>query len=159
MHKLAKALNLTNTTVSTVHGFQGDERDVIIFVLNPPINLTPYSHFDNRKLLNVAISRAKDYLVILWPCKATCKTDNQNNNQQTTQNIIKTKNTEELYNLINQQNKQSIPNGIENDIEIYWHQEVNLYEIGKGYNKKYSFFISPNGPVDIVVSTPVEYLL
>jgi hypothetical protein len=54
----------------TVHGFQGDECDIIIFVINP--NNTYYSGHKNSLLskeyvYNVAISRARDYLWILNP--------------------------------------------------------------------------------------------
>lgn len=54
----------------TVHGFQGDECDIVFFVCNP----NNYSYTGHEKSLlskeyiyNVAISRAKDYLVILHP--------------------------------------------------------------------------------------------
>lgn len=55
----------------TIHGFQGDECDVIITVLNAPKGLNKSSSekiFLNRKnILNVAISRARDYLFVLMP--------------------------------------------------------------------------------------------
>ncbi|KQK24342.1 hypothetical protein AR438_17080 [Chryseobacterium aquaticum] len=54
----------------TVHGFQGDECDIVFFVCNP----NSYYYTGHEKSLlskeyiyNVAISRAKDYLVILHP--------------------------------------------------------------------------------------------
>lgn len=54
----------------TVHGFQGDECDIVFFVCNP----NNYFYSGHKKALlskeyiyNVAISRAKDYLVILHP--------------------------------------------------------------------------------------------
>lgn len=54
----------------TVHGFQGDECDIVFFVCNP----NQYYYTGNSKCLlskeyiyNVAISRAKDYLIILHP--------------------------------------------------------------------------------------------
>lgn len=54
----------------TVHGFQGDECDIVFFVCNP----NNYYYTGHEKSLlskeyiyNVAISRAKDYLVILHP--------------------------------------------------------------------------------------------
>ncbi len=61
-------------TAGTIHGFQGDECDVIITVLNAPKGLSKSSEriFLNRKnILNVAISRARDYLFILTPHKDT----------------------------------------------------------------------------------------
>lgn len=57
----------------TVHGFQGDECDIVFFVCNP----NNYFYSGHKKALlskeyiyNVAISRARDYLVILHPYTA-----------------------------------------------------------------------------------------
>ena len=57
----------------TVHGFQGDECDIVFFVCNP--NNYFYSGHENALLskeyiYNVAISRAKDYLIVLHPYTA-----------------------------------------------------------------------------------------
>lgn len=58
--------------VGTVHGFQGDECDLILAVLNTPYlsykNYRPeQTHINNRNILNVSISRARDYLLVLMP--------------------------------------------------------------------------------------------
>jgi hypothetical protein len=57
----------------TVHGFQGDECDIVFFVCNP----NNYFFSNHEKALlskeyiyNVAISRAKDYLIVLHPYTA-----------------------------------------------------------------------------------------
>lgn len=57
----------------TVHGFQGDECDIVFFVCNP----NNYFYSGHEKALlskeyiyNVAISRAKDYLIVLHPYSA-----------------------------------------------------------------------------------------
>ena len=55
----------------TVHSFQGDECDIMIVVLNPPMNVSPNSHVNNRNIINVAISRAKDYIFFLVPDNRT----------------------------------------------------------------------------------------
>lgn len=57
----------------TVHGFQGDECDIVFFVCNP--NNYYYSGHEKALLskeyiYNVAISRAKDYLIVLHPYTA-----------------------------------------------------------------------------------------
>lgn len=61
---------------STVHGFQGDQCDMIIALLNPPSGMGKSqmrdgkeitSPINNTNILNVAISRAKDYLVVAMP--------------------------------------------------------------------------------------------
>ncbi|MBV9216039.1 MAG: ATP-binding protein, partial [Acidobacteria bacterium] len=53
--------------VGTIHGFQGDECDIIIAVLNPPpvISRSSQMFLNKQNILNVAISRARDYLFIL----------------------------------------------------------------------------------------------
>ena len=55
--------------VGTIHGFQGDECDIIIAVLNPPpaISRSPQMFLNKQNILNVAISRARDYLFIVMP--------------------------------------------------------------------------------------------
>jgi hypothetical protein len=59
--------------VGTIHGFQGDECDAIIAVSNPPPNISanPQMFLNRHNILNVAISRARDYLFILMPDERT----------------------------------------------------------------------------------------
>lgn len=59
--------------VGTIHGFQGDERDIIIAVLNPPpsISRSPQMFLNKQNILNVAISRARDYLFLVMPDNET----------------------------------------------------------------------------------------
>ncbi|MEZ4959302.1 MAG: AAA domain-containing protein [Saprospiraceae bacterium] len=53
----------------TVHGFQGDECDLVIVMLNPPkfISKSPRSFLNKKNILNVAISRARDKMIVLAP--------------------------------------------------------------------------------------------
>lgn len=51
----------------TVHSFQGDQCDIMIVILNPPVNVGDKSHVNDQNIINVAISRAKDYLFLLVP--------------------------------------------------------------------------------------------
>ena len=56
--------------VGTIHGFQGDQCDIIITVFNPPTGIKVAADkimLNNRKIINVAISRACDYLFVLLP--------------------------------------------------------------------------------------------
>jgi hypothetical protein len=55
--------------VGTIHGFQGDECDIIITVLNPPptISSSPRMFLNKKNILNVAASRARDYLFLVIP--------------------------------------------------------------------------------------------
>ncbi|WP_316795456.1 AAA domain-containing protein [Pedobacter agri] len=57
----------------TVHGFQGDECDIVFFISNPNnyyYTGHPKSLLSKEYIYNVAISRARDYLVILHPFEA-----------------------------------------------------------------------------------------
>lgn len=61
-------------TVGTIHGFQGDECDVVFAVFNPPKGLVGASErvlVNDANIINVAISRARDYLFVLMPEKDT----------------------------------------------------------------------------------------
>lgn len=56
--------------VGTIHGFQGDQCDIIITVFNPPTGIKVAADrimLNNQKIINVAISRARDYLFVLLP--------------------------------------------------------------------------------------------
>lgn len=55
----------------TVHSFQGDECDIMIVILNPPMNVDQNSHVNNQNIINVAVSRAKDYIFFLVPDNRT----------------------------------------------------------------------------------------
>ncbi len=62
-------------STATVHGFQGDECDIVICLLNAPAGLYQTNssrlYVNNQNLLNVAISRARDYLILLIPDEDT----------------------------------------------------------------------------------------
>lgn len=59
--------------VGTIHGFQGDECDMILGIFNPPpsISASREMFLNKKNIINVAISRARDYLVLLIPDDAT----------------------------------------------------------------------------------------
>lgn len=65
--ELARA-KIKNVTCGTVHAFQGDEKDVILFstAITERTQASTYEWLKNNKeLINVATSRAKDKLIIL----------------------------------------------------------------------------------------------
>jgi len=64
--------------VGTIHGFQGDECDIIIALFNPPPKITTHRDMFLNKLniVNVSISRARDYLIVLMPDDDTENVDN-----------------------------------------------------------------------------------
>jgi hypothetical protein len=64
--------------VGTIHGFQGDECDIIIAVFNAPPSISSSKEmFLNKKnIINVSISRARDYLFIIMPDDDTENVEN-----------------------------------------------------------------------------------
>ena len=75
VNKMVESLALPpglTVLVDTVHGFQGGECDLILFLLSPTnengqITSVANQFLHKHYLVNVAISRARDHLVILYP--------------------------------------------------------------------------------------------
>lgn len=68
IENLIKEHNLSNVSCGTVHAFQGDEKDVVLFSLaiTDQTRNTTYDWLKNNKeLINVATSRAKEQLIVL----------------------------------------------------------------------------------------------
>lgn len=71
-------------TVGTIHGFQGAQCDIVFVVFNPPTGLAGIKGEDMRRriflnrsnIINVGISRAKDYMFILLPHSDTAGYEN-----------------------------------------------------------------------------------
>ena len=67
IENLAKENALSNVSCGTVHAFQGDEKDTVLFSLaltNKTSEKTYNWLNNNREIINVATSRAKDKLVV-----------------------------------------------------------------------------------------------
>ena len=64
-----KMPNEVDVQVGTTHGFQGDECDIIFSVFNTPpsISKSEDMFLNKRNIINVSISRARDYLFIVMP--------------------------------------------------------------------------------------------
>ena len=63
---------MSGISVGTVHAFQGDEKDVIIFstAITSKTQMSTYEWLKNNKeLINVATSRAKEKLILLTSTK------------------------------------------------------------------------------------------
>ncbi len=68
-----KERGLEHVTCGTVHAFQGDEKDVVLFSLALTDKTTQGTYDwlkNNKELINVAVSRAKEQLIILSSNKA-----------------------------------------------------------------------------------------
>jgi hypothetical protein len=64
--------------VGTIHGFQGDECDIIIAVFNPPpfISSSKEMFLNKLNIINVSVSRARDYLFVIMPDDETENVEN-----------------------------------------------------------------------------------
>ena len=76
LNKMIEAQDTANSSVSvitdTVHGFQGDECDLVVVVFNPSSQNASYSRFLKKEfIINVAVSRAQDYLILFLPDEDT----------------------------------------------------------------------------------------
>ena len=62
----------------TIHTFQGDECDILLALFNPPpyIPASKEMFLNRRNIVNVAISRARDYLFMLMPDARTENIEN-----------------------------------------------------------------------------------
>ena len=121
--------------VGTIHGFQGDECDMIIAVFNPPPKITDSSQMflNKRNIINVSISRAKDYMFIIMP-----DDDTENVN-----NLRLIKRVEKLFKNsgvcceIESHEVEEIMFGDENYLEnnsfSTSHQAVNVYSLPEKY--------------------------
>lgn len=112
----------------TVHGFQGDECDIVFFVCNP----NNYFFSNHEKALlskeyiyNVAISRAKDYLIVLHPYTAIPNNKFINKIGLSYKNNfgnIKILKANEIENMLFNESKY-----IENNSYVSGHDNVNVF--------------------------------
>lgn len=103
--------------VGTIHGFQGDECDIIISLFNTPpfISDKPEMFLNNQNILNVSISRARDYLFILMP-------------DDNTKDIFNLKKIQKILNLINENSKINSSEFNSSDIEKVMFNNKNFIE-------------------------------
>ena len=69
----AEHFKRVDISVGTVHTFQGDECDILFAVFNAPpaISASPNMFLNRLNIINVAISRARDYLFLVMPDNET----------------------------------------------------------------------------------------
>ena len=116
----------------TVHGFQGDECDIVFFVCNP----NNYFFSNHEKALlskeyiyNVAISRAKDYLIVLHPYTAIPNNKFFNKIGLSYKNNFgntKILNANEIENMLFNESKY-----IENNSYVSGHDNVNVFGLSE----------------------------
>lgn len=112
----------------TVHGFQGDECDIVIFVCNPNnyyFSGHEKSLLSKEYIYNVAISRAKDYLLVIHPFSSI------ENNFFINKIGLSYKNNFGNANIVNTKTIESILFGnekyIENNSYVSGHDNVNVF--------------------------------
>jgi hypothetical protein len=76
IQRLVESVNMpsnVNVSAGTVHGFQGDECEMIVALFNPPPGISGRngSFINKKNIINVAVSRARDYLVVMMPDDST----------------------------------------------------------------------------------------
>lgn len=135
IERIANKLEITHSKFSlncgTIHSFQGDECEIILAVFNPPSYISDNENmFLNKShILNVAISRARDYLIILEP----------DGNTRNALNLSKIRSLRGIANRFSPENIRSFlsnevesiilgdPNFIEQHTFSTSHQNINVY--------------------------------
>lgn len=115
--------------VGTIHGFQGDECDIIFAVFNTPpkISNSKEMFLNKRNIINVSISRAKDYLFIVMPDDNTEGISNLFLVKQVENIIHKTDEWNEFLSPDLEELMFNDPNYLENNAFSTSHQSVNVY--------------------------------
>lgn len=94
-----KEENIENVTIGTVHAFQGDQKDVIIFssaITNNTYQGTYEWLKNNRELINVAVSRPKHKLIMLGNMESINKLSKDRNDLKELADYIKTNGSSEV---------------------------------------------------------------
>lgn len=143
-------------TYGTTHGFQGDECDIVICVFNPPasgmVRASDKVFINKINILNVAISRAKDYSIVLIPDKEYKYFDEMFRIKRLGKLIMATKNCQtfsagNIENLIFGESAH-----IEKSTYVTSHQTTNVYA---DHFCKYEIRISDDA-MDIQVNDFIE---
>jgi len=122
----------TQITIGTIHSFQGDQCNIVIAVFNPPKGLrrgAEQAHINNLNIINVAISRAQDYLCIFMPSKS-CD-GYQNLTELRKLGYISKKNLKEYTGIIQQYELETLlfgtPRYLDRNVFVTSHQIANVY--------------------------------
>lgn len=115
--------------VGTIHGFQGDECDVIFVVLNTPpyISASNDMFLNKRNIINVSISRARDYLFVIMPDDETENVANLRLVNYVEDLIKKTSSWNEFHSSELERLMFDDDHYLENNAFSTSHQRVNVY--------------------------------
>ncbi len=115
--------------VGTIHGFQGDECDIIVAVFNPPpmISKSKEMFLNKLNIINVSISRARDYLIVVMPDDATENINDLGLVKHIEQLIKKSNAWNETFTHDLESLMFGNPNYLEDNAFSTSHQSVNVY--------------------------------
>lgn len=124
-----KMPNQVDVQVGTIHGFQGDECDIIFSVFNTPptISASKEMFLNKRNIINVSISRARDYLFIIMPDDDTENISNLRLVKRVEQLVKSTNAWMELFTPDIELLMFGSSNYLENNAFSTSHQSVNVY--------------------------------
>ena len=124
--------SLVNIVVGTIHSFQGDQCNVVLAVFNPPKGLrrgAEQAHINNLNIINVAISRAQDYLCVFMPSRSCDGYLNLTELRRL--GHISNKTLNEYTGIIQQQELETLlfgtPNYLDRNVFVTSHQIANVY--------------------------------
>ena len=140
--------------VGTIHGFQGDECDIIFVVFNTPPKITSSKDMflNKRNIINVSISRAKDYLFLIMPDDNTENINNLRLVKQVEQLIKSSNSYSESQTPILENMMFDSPTYLEDNSFSTGHQSVNVYGLPE---KRYEIR-SEDTAIDIQIQRPLE---
>lgn len=131
-------------TCGTVHSFQGGQCDIMFVVLNPPLICSRRAHINNQNIINVAMSRARDYLFFVLPEQQVKGFTSKND-------IIKLCGKDSYQHLLCNDIENVIwgmPNYIASNTHVTCHMPVNVYS---DYQAKYEVRIADDA-LDIKIN-------
>lgn len=140
--------------VGTIHGFQGDECDIIFAVFNTPpsITLGKDMFLNKRNIINVSISRAKDYLFIVMPDDNTENVNNLRLVKRVEQLIKSSDSYSEVLTPALEQQMFGSSTYLEDNAFSTGHQSVNVYGLPE---KRYEIR-SEDAAVDVQIHRTVN---
>lgn len=114
--------------VGTIHGFQGDECDIVFVMLNTPptISESKEMFLNKMNIINVAISRAKDYLFLVMPNDDTIGIENLKLVKRV-ENLMKEGEYKEYKSQDLEELMFSTSTHIEDNAFSTGHQNINIY--------------------------------
>ena len=157
---ISRSVNI-DVFVNTVHQFQGDEFDIVLLVLNPPnMDMNPKNKIliNKRYLINVATSRAKNSLIILYP-DHSCNEKNfihvnkagePNNIEEIAEKVLKCKiGNLTKHSKVIEEELFGTSDYLASLCDVTYHEEVNLHKSESDATYR---FVKGGETIDIIYS-------